>query len=238
MRLPVALMFLVGGACADHGNEGFFIVNNSAAVAGGTCTFTPDLTEPFIAAGSISVDSPSGYVMAPLFDSNITATDDQVNQRSIHLQGANVHAEVANGGTHQDYTVLFSGTIFPNGGLTNAVVEMLPASSIQAFGNVNAANNQNTEVVLTITAYGTLGGGRIDAEPFYYPITLVAPKNGLIRGIGYNSDGSINPTASQSCVGYSQVASPGNPCNAFQDGDVDCCFSPTLNEAVCPAVSE
>lgn len=237
-------MFLLGGACQDHGNEGFFIVNNTAATEGGTCTFTGDLTQPFTAAGVISFDSPGGYVMAPLFDSNLTATDTMTNQRAIHLQGANIHAEVANGGAHQDYSVLFSGTLFPNGGTTNVAFEALPKSSMNAFATMNSGAGQNTEVILTITPYGTLGGGRIDGEPFQYPITIVASGHGVTHGLaGFDSAGNAEVEGAQPCQGYTTVARQGNPCNPYQDGDVDCCVhvnmvDDTTGTARCPAVSD
>lgn len=252
MRLPFALMFLLGGACQDHGNEGFFIVNNTAATEGGTCTFTGDLTQPFTAAGTIAFDSPSGYVMAPLFDSNLTATDTMTNQRAIRLQGANIHAEVANGGAHQDYSVLFSGTLFPNGGTTNVSFEALPKSSINAFASMNSAAGQNTEVILTITPFGSLGGGRIDGEPFQYPVTIIAAGKGITTGLDYDSSGNLRlpydpnnmatyGSHSVSCTQFTQVAQQGNPCNPYQDGNVDCCVhdnGDNTGTARCPAVSD
>ncbi|HEY0251831.1 MAG TPA: hypothetical protein VGC41_09910, partial [Kofleriaceae bacterium] len=220
MRLSLGLMFassIVVGACADHGGEGFYIVNNSAVPVGGTCVFTGGLDQAFQSAGSIAFHSPVGYQLVPLLVSNITAEMDQMTTRSIHLEGANIHAEVANGGTHQDYTVLFSGTLFPNGASVNVAFEALPTSSITAFATTNNSSGLNTEVVLTITPYGTLGGGRIDGEPFTYPITIVADGNGVTSGLAYNADGSVDVGASDSCMGFTAVPLTGDPCNPFQD---------------------
>lgn len=135
MRLvsPVSFVLLVGSlsACADKGDEGMFILNNTAPPAGALCTLTGDVTQPFTAAGEIShraAAAGAGYVLTPLIASRITANPGDEAERTIHLEGANVTVSVANGGTSQSYTALFAGSIAPNGGLTNVSFEVLPAS--------------------------------------------------------------------------------------------------------------
>lgn len=80
-------------------------------------------------------------------------------------------------------------------------------------------------MVANLTVYGTLGGGRIDAEPFQYPITIIGDNNGITFG-------TTTP-----CDSMPLGARAGNPCNPFQDGVVDCCLSST-NAVLCPAVME
>ncbi|MEO8551014.1 MAG: hypothetical protein ABI678_13605, partial [Kofleriaceae bacterium] len=232
--------FVVGSvcfvSCADKGDEGFFILNNTAPVGAG-CTFTGDPGQPFMAAGQISVASQQGYVLTPLLESRITATMGREAQRTIHLEGANVTAAVANGGTSQSYTVLFSGSLAPNGGTTNVAFEALPATTIKAL--VGSETN-NVPVIVTVTPYGTLGGGRIDGEPFQYPITIINSGNGIIVDQGVCKDLSVSPP---------QL----NPCNAYQDGQIDCCHKSktvpdgsggTMTEAdgsgalICPSVKD
>ncbi|MEP6865057.1 MAG: hypothetical protein ABJE66_30855 [Deltaproteobacteria bacterium] len=231
MRLVSALAFtfLVVG-CADKGDEGFFILNNTAPpVSGGACTFTGDSGQPFIAAGSISQLATQGYVFTPLLKSRITAVTGMESERTIHLEGANVTLQVANGGMMQSFTSLFSGSLAPNGGTTNVSFELLPVSSIKALGNTS----QNVEVVASVTPYGTLGGGRIDGEPFQYPITILAPGNGIVTG--------IQPPVS--CKGFNSTITA-NGCNPYQDGTFACCIaSPASTTAppgstVCPGVGE
>lgn len=227
MRLVSALAFtfLVVG-CADKGDEGFFILNNTAPPSGGTsCTFTGDPAQAFIAAGAISYLSPEGYIFTPLLESRITAEMGQESTRLIHLEGANVTLQVANGGTKQNLTALFSGSLAPNGGTTNVSFELIPKASIMALGSAS----QNVEVVATITPYGSLGGGRIDGEPFQYPVTIVAPGNGIVTG--------VQPPVT--CVGYMDPpnAPISNACNMYQDGTLNCCISST-GATVCPAVPE
>jgi len=231
MRLVSTLVFavLVVG-CANKGDEGFFILNNSAPPTGGTtCTFTGDASQPFIAAGTISALSPEGYVFSPLLESRITAVMGEEATRTIHLEGANVTLQVANGGTKQNLTVLFSGSLAPNGGTTNVSFELVPKASLTSLGSTS----QNVEIVAEVTPYGSLGGGRIDGEPFQYPITIVAPGNGIVTG--------INPPVS--CKGFASNATM-NPCNPFQDGAVECCVTsststtPPPNTTVCPGAAE
>jgi hypothetical protein len=229
MRLvsPVSFVLLVGSlsACADKGDEGMFILNNTAPPTGAACTLTGDITQPFTAAGEISflaATAGTGYVFTPLFESRITANPGDEAERTIHLEGANITVSVANGGTSQSYTALFAGSILPNGGTTNVAFEVLPASSIMALGNAS----QNVEVVANVTAYGTLGGGRIDAEPFQYPITIIAPGKGITFG------------TTTACPAMTPVnVRTGNPCNPFQDGVVDCCKL-SSGAVLCPAEAE
>ena len=210
MRLVSTLAFsvLVVG-CADKGDEGFFILNNTAPPIGGTsCTFTGDPTQPFIAAGEISYDSQQGYLFSPLLESRITAVMGQESTRTIHLEGANVTLQLANGGTKQSFTVLFSGSLAPNNGTTNVSFELVPKESITALGNVS----QNVEIVASITPYGTLGGGRIDGEPFQYPITIIARGNGIVESVG-----------ACSLMTFPMSTATPNACNPYQDGVLTCC---------------
>lgn len=232
MRLVSALAFtLLVVGCTDKGDEGFFILNNSAPPPGVICTFTGDVAQPFIAAGAISYLSPEGYVFTPLLESRITATLGHEAERTIHLEGANVTLQVANGGTMQNFTALFAGSLAPNQGTSNVSFELLPKSSIMALGNAT----QNVEVVANIAPYGTLGGGRIDGEPFQYPITIVAAGNGIVNG--------VQPPVS--CKGFvPTTTSTPNPCNNYQDGTVQCCIASATSMTVapgtmvCPGVAE
>jgi hypothetical protein len=222
--LPISMSLLAAACTADKGAEGMIILNNTAPPVGATCTFTGDPLQPFVSSGTIAyevIGSSVGYLMAPLVESRITAdTTDLSNipERTIHLEGANITAQVANGGTKQNYSVLFAGSVLPNQGTTNVVFEALPVSSIQAFSN----GSQNVEVVLSIAMYGSLGGGRIDAEPFQFPVTILKSSTHLMC----DSTALQIPTASP------------NPCNPYQDSDVVCCTDVTSGALLCPAVAQ
>ena len=245
MRLvsPISFVLLVGSlsACASKGDEGMFIRNNTAPPPG-LCTLTSDPAQPFTAAGEISYlagAAGQGYVLTPLVESRITANTGAEAERTIHLEGANVTLTVANTSTTQPLTALFAGSVAPNGGTTNVAFEVLPASSIVALGNAS----QNVEVIANVAVYGTLGGGRIDAEPFQYPITIVALGKGVVTGLG----GGTITTGATSCGAMVLPAATGNPCNPYQDGVFGCCLSDVqpngmvdanVTHAVCPAVAD
>jgi hypothetical protein len=246
MRLvsPVSFVLLVGSlsACADKGDEGMFILNNTAPPAGATCMLTGDPAQPLIAAGEISylaAAAGTGYVFTPLIESRITANMGDEALRTIHLEGANVTVAVANGGMSQSYTALFAGSVAPNGGSTNVAFEVLPASSISALGMANAVSGTNTEVVASITVYGTLGGGRIDGEPFQYPITIVAPGKGIVTGVG-SMDTVASGGISCGATTLPAASTTTNGCNPYQDGVLSCCLSNvggTVHE-VCPPLAD
>lgn len=226
MRLVSSISFVLlvcaVSACADKGDEGMFILNNTAPPAGALCVFTGDPAQPFTAAGEIAYDSPSGYFFSPLIESRITAVANQESERTIHLEGADVSLTVANGGSNQKFTALFSGSVAPNGGTTNVGFELMPKSSITALGGTGS---QNVEVVASITIYGTLGGGRVDGEPFQYPITIIGRGNGIVNVLGSCANMML-PTGTNT----------GNACNKFQDGTVDCCSCGDVTKPVCPPV--
>jgi hypothetical protein len=225
--ISCVLLVCAVSACADKGGEGMFILNNTAAPVGTMCVFTGDPTQPFIAAGEISYDSLSGYFFSPLIESRITAVTGQEAERTIHLEGADVTLSVANGAAGTPFTALFSGSVAPNGGTTNIGFELMSKSAMTALG---AGGTQNVEVVANIAIYGTLGGGRIDGEPFQYPITIIASRAGIENSIG-------------SCASTTlpAVVHTGNPCNPFQDGEIDCCTcktSTTASTLVCPSLAD
>ena len=229
MRLVSILAFVgLASGCANDGDAGMFVLNNSAPPAGTVCTFTGAQAQLFTSAGSISAYSTetnaaaSGYILSPLIESRITTTSDvQIPQRTIHLEGANITAQVNGNGVKQQYTALFAGSLAP-GGTTNVSFEALPVPSIMAF---EPSKTDNILVVLTVQIFGTLGGSRIDADPFQYPVTIVGEGKGIVFGV------------TNLCTVPGSVARTGNACNPFQDGTVDCCLSKS-GRLVCPAIAE
>ena len=237
MRFVSILAFvgLVSG-CSDNGDAGMFVLNNSAPPAGTVCTFTGEQAQLFTSAGTISwyaTELGQGYVLSPLVESRIATTSaSQVAQRTIHLEGANITAQVNGTGAKRQYTVLFAGSLVP-GGTTNVSFEALPVASIVAFDPVG---DQNVLVVLTIQIYGSFGGSRIDADQFVYPVTIVGKEKGVAFG--------TSTTSVTSCKTSTSVARTGNACNPLQDGVVDCCREQVgampmgSDPLVCPAVPQ
>jgi hypothetical protein len=209
MRAPSITLILLAG-CAHQGDEGLFILNNSQP-NGTICALTSDPAQPFLAQGRIAAASPEGYVLTPLIESRITAVMGHELERTIHLEGANVTLSMvsSSGSLSQvsQYTALFSGSVAPLSAV-NVSFQVLPAMS--------AAGQYNVDV----TVFGTLGGGRIDGQPFDYPITVC--DNCITRNLG-------------SCTGAT-ITNFGNPCNPYQDGIVDCCTDST-GQLLCPGVA-
>jgi hypothetical protein len=210
MRVPAIAFALVFVGCVDKGDEGLFILNNTAPT-GTTCALTGDSGQPFLAHGRIVQNSPEGYLITPLIQSRIDSLVGHEAERTVHLEGANVTLSsvdsTGNLGSSSSFTALFSGSVGPLD-TVNVGFEVLPASMTATLGEYNA----------NITVFGTLGGGRIDGEPFDYPITVCT--NCILHDLG-------------ACTMSTSTMNIGNPCNAFQDGVVDCC---TFNGAqICPA---
>ena len=168
--------------------------------------------QPFLAHGAIAAGSPAGYLLTPLIQSRIEATVGHELERTIHLEGANIILSTvgSDGKLVQvaKFTSLFSGSLKPQS-TVNVAFDLIPAASL----NVGA----NTEFNANVTVFGTLGGGRVDAEPFDYPVTVCT--NCIINNLG-------------TCATAATATNKGNPCNPFQDGVVDCCTD--TNGLRCP----
>jgi hypothetical protein len=209
MRPALLTLVLVGlGACAKNGDQGFVILQNATTVPGSTiCMLTADVTGPTISQGVIYSGSPSGYLASPIFESRITANAGQELQRSIYLQGAHISLSVPAGGGSVNFgpnphDAYFSGELAPNGGTAVVSFELIPAAAVQSVGTGSAT------VLATVTAFGTLGGDRIDAEPWLFSVQICS--NCVVVDHG-------------ACPMTVQMVRNGNACNVFQDGIVDCC---------------
>ncbi len=213
MRPSSIFCALVLVGCAGSGDEPMFILNNSAPT-GTTCALTSDPMQPFLSHGSVEVGH--SYLLTPLIESRITDPMNDPQTRTIHLQGANIvlSAVDASGNLVQvsKFTSLFSGSIAPLGAV-NVAFEVLPASIAATAGEYSA----------NISVFGELGGGRVDATPFDYAITVC---NGCV----------IRNLATLPTCPLASMGATGNPCNPFQDGPVDCCKDAS-NATVCPGTT-
>jgi hypothetical protein len=226
----------IAGCEADSGGEGFVILNNTA-VTGDMCSLTGVAGQAFISHGQINSGSPVGYVLTPFMQSAITAETGQELQRTIMFSGANVELTVeaitvthSDGsstivppptlmGTEGKFQSLFSGSLAPQG-TANVAFEVLPVTTmhtIMATAGAGSGDSVNAEVKATVKAFGTMGGSRVDATPFVYPITVC--NNCVVNDLG-------------ACPVMGTIRK-GNACNPFQDGPVDCCEGGA--GLVCPA---
>ena len=225
MRVLLTLVpALALGACVSHGDEGMVVLNNTSVAAATMCSLTGDVSQPFQPSGTISVLSPSGYLVTPLIQSRITAdttNPDELTQRTIELEGAHVHLSFPTGSqtvtttAPLDFDALFSANLPPQG-TANVAFELVPAQLIHDAANLSGT--VSVEVVANVTVYGTLGGNRIDATPWQYPVTICS--DCIVQNLG--------------ACGMVTATNKGNPCNPFQDGLVDCCTTGT-GALECPA---
>jgi hypothetical protein len=208
------VLLLVG--CVDKGDEGMFVLNNSAPT-GTMCAFTSDPAQAFLPSGVVMAGFGQGYAVNPLVQSRIDATVGHELERTIHLEGANVILSTADssGKLQQSatFTALFAGSVPPLAS-TNVSFELVSAATV-------AATTTTTEISASITVFGSLGGGRIEAEPFNYPVEICV-----------NNCLATNPMPAACGVAPAAV-NLGNPCNAAQDFKVDCCMGAT--GLVCPS---
>jgi hypothetical protein len=227
-RFPVLVLFVVLG-CAKNGDEGMVVLANTAP-SGTTCTFTGDPTQPAFSQGEIAARSPDPYLLTPLIESRITAAGSGENvDRSILLQGADVTLSASTGGQSvtlpsaaAQFTTTIAGTLEP-GGLLNVSFPIIPTDILSLF----RSGSTDTEIVATVVVFGDEGGGRVNAEPFGYQVT-VCPDSApcVVQDVS-------------SCSGFTASVNAGNPCNPYQDGLTTCCHVGSGSDAqlFCPAVA-
>lgn len=229
------------GCAATQDSDGAMIVlqNTGLAVGAITCTFTGMAGQPTISHGQISTASPAPYLLEPLIESRITAVMGQELQKTILIEGADIHLSVPSvtvtnasnqtttptvtlTGADAAFKSLFSGSVMPNGGVTNVGVNLIPTTVINQIvqqSGATSADRLHAEVVAEVNVYGSLGGDTVKALPFQYAVTVC--NDCVINNIGM-------------CPATGTVR-PGNPCNYFQDLPVDCCTEPTSGALTCPA---
>ncbi|MBA3539672.1 MAG: hypothetical protein H0T79_08570 [Deltaproteobacteria bacterium] len=238
-RLLFILVLAPTGACVpDSGDEGILITKNVKPADG--CLLTASVDEAFLGHGTMSSVLLNDYLFIAQMKSRITATDIQIDQRTIFTEGANVDltfpnstlfsadelAEMkASGLTH--FKSLFSAPIAPNGGITDATFMIIPEALVARIG-AKDANAQSfdpaaprfaLEVVAAITVTGTLAGDAVDSNPYSYPVTIT------------NRD--VVQVAGTCPLPLGTVPLLGNACGDLQDAPVTCCTDG--DQLVCPA---
>jgi hypothetical protein len=228
-------------ACANQGDEGFIVLNNTAVTT--TCALSGDPAAPFIAHGEIYSGSPQGYFMTPLIQSRVSSSGAgsgagvDPTTRTIYLKGANVTLDVkAVSIEHGDgsfanttitlptdlakFSALFSAAL-PPAGSVNVGFELIPVQTLRAIesaANLADTDRFRAEVLATVSVFGELNGDEQVAQPFTFPVTVC--NDCVINDLG-------------PCPVMATPRS-GNACNPYQDGVFDCCeIAP--NQLVCPA---
>jgi hypothetical protein len=236
--LRVATVVLALGACvATTGDEGMYVLNNTA-VSGQSCTLNGTTSQPYLPRGEIYAQSPIAYLLTPLLESKLAApaegtdptlktiqlhsADIQLTVKSISIQ----HADGTFSSTQPNtmlpqFTSLFSGAL-PPGGSVNVAFDLIPPATIFDIVSSSGANlvteRLTAEVLAQVTVNGDLGGDHLSAAAFYYPVSIC--NDCVVKVVG-------------TCP-YTGTVLGGNPCNKWQDGELDCCVDAT-NRLVCPA---
>jgi hypothetical protein len=234
MRLPSLFAALVLVGCANTGDEGMIVLNNTAVTDSCTLTGAPD--QPFRSHGEIFAGAKEGYVLTPLIQSRLTTeiggsgsgsgTVDPIT-KTIFLKGADVKVKLVSTSiitagaytTTQNnlelgtYSVLFAGYLPPDG-YVNVGFEALSVPMIQsvvAMSGVDfSSSDLRAEVLTEVTVKGELGGDTISATPFSYPITVCSDCIAEVTG---------------PCPVMEEPLT-GNACNMWQDGHLQCCSNP------------
>lgn len=232
--VPYVLLVSSVAACTSDGDQSLIILSNVAPVT--SCAFSSTESEPFVTHGKLDLKLDAAYLFVAQLKSrillnadpnNVGAGTNDIDAKTIFLRSADVdltfpNSQVSLGGVDKSLThfkKLFSGLIKP-GGLTDIPFELIPKELGEAVLAINN-NPPNIEVVATFTVNGDLGGDTVSSQPFVFPITM---------GLGLTSR-----VVGMCPLPKGTVPASGNPCNAAQDGAVDCCTDPATNALTCPA---
>lgn len=231
----LSLSTLAFAACVDTGDEGIYVLSNSAV--GDTCALSGNPDQASIGHGMINAFSPVAYVMTPLIQSRLVSsagTNDDIS-KTVQLRGADIRltrkaisierdGQFVNSNEEKMYpgfSVLFSGMIPPSGS-ANAFVDLIPPATLRTIAADTGANldtdSINVEILAEVTIKGDLNGDSIESQPYFYPVTVC-------------DDCVVNVVGACPITGTPRV---GNACNPFQDGIVDCCVEAS-GSVSCPA---
>lgn len=224
--IMISLTAALSACAADNGDQGILITK--AVAPGDNCTFTASSGELFVGHGEIEAGSPSAYRMYPQMQSRITATTGQEDQRTILLRGARVDIAFADSTLDSlkadgltKFEQLFSAPLRP-GGITDGAFDLVPAELLKAIRTAKGTGAFRTELITTFSVYGDMSGSEITSQDFQFPVTVC---NGCVaHNVGLCSEIPMGTTGA-----------PGNSCNVFQDGSVDCCALAS-GELLCPLV--
>jgi hypothetical protein len=93
LRLATLVLSLGLVACVDSGDEGIYVLNNTAVTT--SCTLTGSPEQASIGHGTINYLSPQAYIMTPLVQSRIAPVMGVDNQtKTVQLRGADIALQV------------------------------------------------------------------------------------------------------------------------------------------------
>ena len=224
MRLPRLALFgaaaLLAPACTNDGGASFFIVQNQLPTEG--CVIPSDVGAGFLSRGVIEAQAEIGYIFTPVVQSLLTTGEQTTADRVIFVQGADItlsfpRGELSSGSTFRQ---MFSGSLFP-GGTTSFGFEIVPREVLLEAAGVIGDSTNSVAVRAEIVMFGSVDGGDVEAEPYFYNIDVC---NGCL----------VDDLGSCATIPDGVTIDQGGECQIFQDAPVDCCTHDTLG-FICPA---
>lgn len=251
VRSSLALLGVVSSAAAaalagcvadDVGDGALRIIRNQALEESAGCVVPSTLTTAGRFGGTIEVGSPVDYIMTPVIQNYALSQSGKLTaQRTAFLEGAKIDISFAKADlfTAAELTQLtedalikfstpFSAAVTPDNGTAGLGFSIVPADLLRRIQPKLAAAGNSTILNVRVKVYGSMGGGDVESDAFYYPVTVC--------------DGSKVPCVIAStftCGTPDITVREGNACNPFQDGIVDCCTTTTGGTTTlrCPGVS-
>ena len=220
----ISLGLALTACAANEGDEGIFVSKNVAPGTG--CTFAASANEPFHTHGTVSSFS-GGYRIFPQMVSKITATEGNVQQRTIQVRGARVDIETTDAALSgiatdaRHFESRFSAPIAPNGGITDAEFIGISQDYLKAAAAIKGTGSWESEVIVHAVVYGDLAGSEVTSQNWEFPVTIC-------------NDCVVNVLGACPLVAGTQVTDGRGECSMFQDGYVECC-SLASGQLQCPA---
>lgn len=224
----------LAGCAANGGDEGIVVLKNVVPTSTmGGCMFSSQESEVSLVRGALDVRITGSYFIIAQIKSRITAITGQESQRTVFTRGANVditfpdatlfsasELDALNMKNALHFMTPFTAPISPNGGVQDVLFELIPPELSLAL--LTKPGFSSTIAQTSFTVVGDLAGGDVSSQKFQYTVTISA--GGLQHDLG-------------ACSTVSSTFTPrvGNPCNAGQDGVVDCCGPDPLH-LTCPAI--
>ncbi|MEZ4362856.1 MAG: hypothetical protein R3B48_21875 [Kofleriaceae bacterium] len=237
MTRSLLLPLLLVAGCADNTGDGSLRVIRNQVIEGESCVVSSTLTTTGRSGGAIEVTSPVDYVLTPVVQNFATSSGGKLTaQRTAFLEGARIDLSFAKADLFTDaelaelttagltkFASPFSAAVSPDGGSSGVGFSVVPAELLTRM-RAKLATVGSTVVNVRLTVYGSMGGGDVESEPFFYPVTVC--------------DHNVAPCVIGStftCGATGVDVRKGNACNPFQDGPVDCCTS--AGTLYCPGMA-
>jgi hypothetical protein len=228
----------LAGCAEDAGDGALRIIRNQAIEDDGGCVVSSSLTTNGRSGGTIEVASPADYVLTPVIQNYASSASNKlISQRTAFLEGARIDLSFANpdlftaaelAALEEDdllkFSIGFSAAVLPDSGTAGVGFSIVPAELLRRIQPKLAAAGNSTVINVRLRVFGEMGGGEVESESFFYPVTVCdSTKVPCVIASTFTCGATGVPTPR-----------PGNACNPYQDGPVDCCVvSGTLT---CPGV--